>query len=194
MQIGYTSGSNRSALLTKRLLIMAGLVSLPIAWKAETAPRPEPAPLSTSRPVGPDVRALRLQRFLSKLHCPVANLAEDFVRAADDNHIDWRLLPSIAVIESGGGKAYKNNNIFGWNNGDEFFPTIRAGLHEVAFKLGKSSLYRKRDSLEKLRIYNPNESYAPQVLAVMARIGPRPDLPMQTAQIIQRNREFVYTD
>jgi hypothetical protein len=191
MQIGYTSGSPK-ALLARRLMVVAGMVSLPIAWKAETAPMPKPAPVSTSRPVGPDPRAVRLNRFMSKLHCPVANLAEDFVHAADDNHIDWRLLPSIAIIESGGGKAYKNNNIFGWNNGDQTFPTIRAGLHQVAFKLGRSPIYQMRDSLGKLHLYNPDENYAPQVMAVMARISPSADLGPHRDAVVHRHSEYVY--
>jgi hypothetical protein len=190
MQIGYTS--TPKALLAKRLMVVAGMVSLPIAWKAETAPLPKPAPVSTSRPVGPDPRAVRLNRFMSKLHCPVANLADDFVHAADDNHIDWRLLPSIAIIESGGGKAYRNNNIFGWDNGDQAFPTIRAGLHEVAFKLGRSPIYRMRDSLGKLHLYNPDENYAPQVMAVMSRISPSGDVRTQPEAVRHLDREYVY--
>jgi hypothetical protein len=191
MHIGYTSSPK--ALLAKRLMVVAGMVSLPIAWKAETAPLPKPAAaVSTSRPVGPDPRAVRLNRFMSKLHCPVANLADDFVQAADDNHIDWRLLPSIAIIESGGGKAYKNNNIFGWNQGDQEFPTIRAGLHQVAFKLGRSPIYQMRDSLGKLHLYNPDENYAPQVMAVMARISPSAELRPQRDAVVRRHSEYVY--
>jgi hypothetical protein len=121
----------------------------------------------------------------------VVNLAEDFVHAADDNHLDWRLLPSISVVESGGGKAYRNNNIFGWNQGLQLFPTIRAGINTVAFKLGKSPLYRDRDSVGKLRIYNPDESYAGLVLSVMNRISPVAQLkPVRT--VVRRQNEFIY--
>jgi hypothetical protein len=115
-------------------------------------------------------------------------LAEEFVHAADDNHLDWRLLPSISVIESGGGKAYKNNNIFGWANGEYPFPSIRSGIHEVAYKLGRSPLYRNRDVVGKLRVYNPNEGYVENVVMVMNRISPvvnlaaarHPQAPQQT--------------
>jgi hypothetical protein len=92
---------------------------------------------------------------------------------ADENKLDWRLLPSIAVIESGGGKAYKNNNIFGWNGGEQQFATILSGLELVAYKLAHSPLYQRRSNLEKLRIYNENEEYADSVMAVMRRISPR---------------------
>ncbi len=76
------------------------------------------------------------------------------------------------MIESGGGKAYKNNNIFGWANGDYLFTTLKAGIHEVAYKLGRSPLYRHRDVEAKLHLYNPNEEYATNVMTVMNRISP----------------------
>jgi hypothetical protein len=94
------------------------------------------------------------------------------VKAADDNQLDWRLLPSISVIESGGGKAYHNNNIFGWSNGDVLFPSIRHSIHEVAYKLGRSPLYRHRDTVGKLRVYNTDSEYVQNVLNVMNRISP----------------------
>jgi hypothetical protein len=148
-------------------------------------PIPEPA-------VKPDRRTVVLTAFFSKLHCPVADLATDFIDAADDNGLDWRLLPSIAIIESGGGKAARNNNLFGWDNGNTPFPTLRAGINHVAFKLGKSALYRDRDSAGKLKIYNPDENYARTVLDVMNRISPVVNLE-PVARLIRRQNEFVYT-
>ena len=197
MQFGYMSGPSRTAKLAKRLLAVAGVASaLPIVWPSKVKAVPD-AParvvaVNTARPTGPDPRAVRLRRFLSKLHCPVAVMSEDFVHAADDNQLDWRLLPSIAVIESSGGKAYKNNNIFGWRNGDEAFPTIRAGLNHVAYKLGRSPLYRSRNSLAKLRLYNPNEEYPGNVMAVMNRISPesRP----RPERVLFRGSEYLYAD
>jgi hypothetical protein len=199
MQFGYMSGPSRSAKLAKQLLVVAGVASaLPIVWPSKAKAVPD-APahvvaVNTARPTGPDPRAVRLRRFLSKLHCPVAVMSEDFVQAADDNQLDWRLLPSIAVIESSGGKAYKNNNIFGWRNGDEAFPTIRAGLNHVAYKLGRSPLYRSRNSLAKLRLYNPNEEYPGNVMAVMNRISPSANARPRPETVLFRGSEYVYAD
>jgi hypothetical protein len=138
MQFGYISGPSRAATLAKQLLVVAGVASaLPIVWTGKAKAVPEASarvvPVNTARPTGPDPRAVRLQRFLSKLHCPVAVMSEDFVHAADDNHLDWRLLPSFAVFASSGGNAYMNTNIFGWGQGDEVIPTVRAGLSQVAY-------------------------------------------------------------
>lgn len=193
MRFGYGWIWKSLFLHSKQLMVAFGLLVLPVTMRLErtAAAKPAPPPSKPQQPVSPDLRTVRLEKFLSRLRCPVTYLAEDFVRAADDNQLDWRLLPSISVIESGGGKAYRNNNIFGWNNGNTLFPSVRAGLNEVAFKLGKSPLYRNRDSVGKLRLYNPDETYAASVLTVMNRISPvvnlKPARPM-----IQRQNQFIY--
>lgn len=123
-----------------------------------------------------DLRAARLKQYFASMRCPIRELASDFIEAADDNHLDWRLLPSISMIESGGGKAFRNNNIFGWNNCDTAFPTIRAGIRQVAFKLGRLPIYRNRGSHDKLRLYNPYSWYPGRVERVMDAISPTADL------------------
>jgi hypothetical protein len=161
--------------IPKRLMIVGGLLAIPLTIRTENRPAGiDPPAVKQPEPPRIDPRTVRLKKFLLKLHCPVSNLAEVFVQAADENRLDWRLLPSISVIESGGGKAYRNNNILGWNQGLQSFPSISSGIYEVASRLGKSSLYRNRDVLGKLRLYNPNESYAGAVLTVMRRISPTP--------------------
>jgi flagellum-specific peptidoglycan hydrolase FlgJ len=198
MQVSYTCLKKKVAFFSKQLTVAIGLLALPIAVKSDNVAEPAPAtPTKPAQPVNAnptnsDPRADRIKTFLSRLHCPVAALAEEFVNAADENSLDWRLLPSISVIESGGGKAYRNNNIFGWNNGSSLFPTICAGIHEVAYKLGKSTLYRNRDAAGKLRMYNPDPDYASRVLSVMHRISPIINL-KPTSRLVQRQDQFVYS-
>jgi len=157
-------------------VVTAGLLALPFLPHREKTVLPKPIPVTQpqtpSAVAQPDRRAARLSRFLAKLHCPVANLANEFVAVADKNHLDWRLLPSISIIESGGGKAFRNNNIFGWGNGDLKFDSIKAGLQEVASKLSRGARYRNRDTVGKLHVYNPDQEYAAQVIDVMNRISP----------------------
>ncbi|HEY7307345.1 MAG TPA: hypothetical protein VH601_24690 [Bryobacteraceae bacterium] len=192
MQVPYSCIGKTLSVFSKRLMIVAGLITLPVAARLETVPNAKTAPArQPEKPVKPDPRTVRLQKFFAKLHCPVLNMSEDFVHAADDNHLDWRLLPSISVIESGGGKAYRNNNLFGWDNGDQAFPTLRAGLNLVAYKLGKSPLYRDRDVAGKLRIYNPDTTYPQKVMDVMNRISPVVDL-RPAERILRRQNEYVY--
>ena len=168
MIFGY--GAN-VALRKKTMLMALGVVAIPLSLQFHS--QAASASVGTKNSSVPrDPRVTRLEGFLTKLDCPVAAMSEDFIKAADENHLDWRLLPSIAVIESGGGKAYKNNNIFGWNRGEQAFATIRSGLELVAYKLGHSPMYRRHDSLGKLRVYNEHAEYPDAVMAVMNRISP----------------------
>jgi len=119
-----------------------------------------------------DPRVVRLKEFLYENDCPIKSLAADFIEAADLQDLDWRLLPSIAVVESGGGKRYKNNNVFGWGNCDLRFPSVRAGIHFVAERLANSRLYRDKNLDQLLRTYNPEHPNYPQkVKSVMSLIG-----------------------
>jgi hypothetical protein len=118
-----------------------------------------------------DPRLLILQRFFEDRGSPIDHLAKDFLLAADHYGLDWRLLPSISVIESGGGKEFTNNNIFGWDNGRTRFISVRAGIHAVAEKLSSSKIYRNKDLDEKLALYNPNAEYPALVKSVMARLA-----------------------
>ena len=53
------------------------------------------------------------------------------------------------------------------------FPTIRSGLHEIAYRLGRSPIYQNRDSYGKLLVYNNNDpEYADEVVRVMNQISP----------------------
>ena len=161
----------------KQMLVMSAILGAPLTIQLEHIASARPSQAS-NRPAVQDPRTVRLHHFFSRLQCPVRDLAEEFVHAADDNDLDWRLLPSISIIESSGGKAYKNNNIFGWANGDHVFPTVRAGIYQVAFRLGKSLIYRNRSTEEKLRLYNPSEDYPDRVQDVMHQISPVVDLKM----------------
>jgi hypothetical protein len=154
----------------KGFLVAVGVVAIPLSLQIHE--HGTATPETRKVPVPPaDPRVAKLQGFFHKLDCPVASMAQDFVRVADENHLDWRLLPSIAVVESGGGKAYRHNNIFGWNQGHQAFSSIRSGLEVVGYKLGRSPLYSQRDSLGKLRIYNENQDYAHSVITLMDRIS-----------------------
>jgi len=175
MKLGYGRIGSKWPFASKQMLATLGLLVLPMGIcfeNAGNAPSIKPPKASVQAATEPDPRTVRLKRFFATLHCPISYLSAEFIRAADENDLDWRLLPSISVIESGGGKAYKNNNVFGWANGEYLFSTLKAGIHEVAYKLGRSALYRNRDIEGKLHLYNPNEEYATNVMTVMDRISP----------------------
>jgi hypothetical protein len=121
-----------------------------------------------------DVRGTILRRFLSESRSPVVSYAETFIQEADAHRLDWRLLPSLAIIESGGGKRNRKNNIFGWDNGLSRFSTATEAIHHVAEALAEARPYKGKSLSGKLAAYNPAPGYRRVVMAVMEQISPLP--------------------
>ncbi len=149
------------------MVVMAGLLGAPIVVTMDTQPQPQPKP---SRASHIDERLLKLERFFAHQNCPLRKASADFLEAADRYSLDWRLLPSISMVESGGGKAYRNNNVLGWDSGNRIFPSVRAGIHQVASRLATSGLYRHKDVDQILYTYNPHPEYITRVKWVMRQI------------------------
>jgi len=156
---------NKKFVMTKAV-VFAGLLSIPTA-----SPQGNSSAFFTRKRVE-DPRARILQTFFVRYQCPAAQFVDVFLSAADENALDWRLLPSISIIESGGGKAAFNNNIFGWDGGHIVFKSIPHGIRTVAQVLSKSDLYRHKTTDGILRLYNPYPDYSPRVKAVMRSLGP----------------------
>lgn len=147
--------------ITNGMLLLA--ISLPPAVNA-------PAQEKKTTPEARDSRLQRISSFFRKRKCPAHLYAGDFVAAADRHRLDWRLLPSIALIESSGGKVFSNNNIFGWNSCRHRFPSVKAGIYTVAERLANSPLYQNKSVDEILRVYNALPHYGPAVKRTMAQL------------------------
>jgi hypothetical protein len=119
-----------------------------------------------------DLREAVLRRFFKDNKCPAENFAGVFVAEADAHHLDWRLLPSLAFVETGAGKQARGNNLFGWANGKTRFGSISEAIHEVATGLAEHRPYKNKDVMGKLRAYNRNLGYQALVSGVMERIAP----------------------
>ena len=159
----------------RKILVFAGLLAAPgMPVGAQTVSETRKAE---------DPRVSRLEQFFAQNNCRLRNLASDFIEAADRNALDWRLLPSISLVESGGGKAYKNNNVFGWRSGREKFTSIRESIHQIAFRLGNSKLYRNKNTEAILKTYNPYTTYTLKVKNVMQLIGPA-DFTLAAAAVV----------
>lgn len=153
-------------LLSSGMVVFAGMVSIPLA----VAPQGDAEPAADHRE---DPRFEKIRAFFQKADCPAQEYAHAFLEAADRNDLDWRLLPSLSYVESTGGKAAKNNNFFGWDSGRAAFATPSAGIHEVAYRLANSLLYRDKDLDGLLSTYNPLPEYAEKVKSVMRKIAPQ---------------------
>jgi hypothetical protein len=123
-----------------------------------------------------DLRETILRRFLKDHHCPEAPWAPVFVREADTHGLDWRLLPSLSIVESGGGRHFRGNNLFGWANGHWTFDSIGEAIHHVAEVLSHGRAYRGKDLDAKLLTYNHRPDYRQMVLSVMRQISATPEL------------------
>jgi hypothetical protein len=132
------------------------------------------AEVADERIVKQDARLQRIRAFFQRQHCPVSIYAADFIAAADRHQLDWRLLPSIALVESSGGKRYLNNNVFGWNSCKRRFPTVQAGIHAVAERLANGARYKGQDLDAVLKAYNSRPIYGKTVKRVMIQLTVEP--------------------
>ncbi len=64
--------------------------------------------------VKPDLRTAAIEALFGARGAPLAAYAGEMVAAADAVGIDWRLIPAIAILESGGGVQACGNNAYGY--------------------------------------------------------------------------------
>ncbi len=119
-----------------------------------------------------DLRETILRKFLQAHKCPDEAYTGMFLAEADTHGLDWRLLPSIAILESGGGQTSKGNNIFGWANGKKHFTSIGESIHHVASAMAHARPYSGKDLNGKIKAYNQFPDYRIQLLALMHQLAP----------------------
>lgn len=151
-------------MISRGLVLVAGLAA--VTGQVNPDSLPEKPAVST------DPRLIRIRQYFIERDCPAHQYAEDFVLAADRHDLDWRLLPSLSMIESTGGKEARNNNMFGWDNCNVRFRTSREGIYRVASRLAKSRYYKGKTLDQTLKTYNPRLEYGKKVKLVMAQLGP----------------------
>lgn len=98
-----------------------------------------------------DNRADILESFLKQYDSPLASHAEDFIFYADKYNLDWRLVASIAGLESTFGKRipYESYNGWGWGvYGDNVirFDSWTDGIETISKGLRENYLKDKPDS------------------------------------------------
>jgi hypothetical protein len=140
-------------------LLASGIVVVALA-RAASAPE-QPA----------DERRLKLQSFFESYRCPAPFHVEDYLREADKNAIDYRLLPAISVRESTCGRHARLNNHWGWDSARSGFSSVKAGIRYLARTLALSPKYRDKTIDGKLKIYNPNLRYVAEVMQLMEEIS-----------------------
>lgn len=78
----------------------------------------------------------KIKKYLEKRGSPLAAYAEEFVKAADEYGIDYRIVVAISIVESNGGKKnFKPYNAWGW--GKSGFGSWTEGIWAVSKGIGK---------------------------------------------------------
>lgn len=139
--------------------MLMGIVAVGLARAANAPAQP------------PDDRGLKLLAFFKSYHCPAPYHVEDYLREADRNAIDYRLLPAISVRESTCGRHSRLNNHWGWDSARSGFSSVRAGIRYLARMLALGERYKDQTIAGKLKTYNPELRYAAEVARLMDEIG-----------------------
>ena len=117
-----------------------------------------------------DNREELIRRFFERHKAPAAKYAKLFVQVADENNLDWKLLPTLALIESTGGKFQsRRNNIFGWDSGKARFSTVEDAIRHVGRALNKGP-YKDKTLDQKIHVYNTHRTYYTLFYKVMKTI------------------------
>jgi hypothetical protein len=119
-----------------------------------------------------DPRRLAIQQYFQDCACPAARWAHTFVQEADRQGLDWRLVASISMIESTGGKRYRNRNILGWKSALQRFRSEQAGIAYVSERLHNSPYYTGKSLVQMLQTYNSERrNYVALVTGVMQQLA-----------------------
>ena len=84
----------------------------------------------------------KVRRVLSRYNAPIASRADLFVKYADMYGIDYRLLPAISIVESGGCRHnFKPYNCFGWGRKSfsSYEDAIKTISRQMAVKYGRKN-------------------------------------------------------
>ena len=103
------------------------------------------------------LKAQKIELFfrVNRNNAPLADYAEKFVEVANKYGLDYRLLPAIATVESGGGKSnFRSYNAWGWGN--KGFTSFEEGIEVVGKGLKMGYVDKGRDTVEEIApVYCP---------------------------------------
>jgi beta-N-acetylglucosaminidase len=124
-----------------------------------------------------DVRVEKLRAYLEYNNSPMTEDAESFIAYADKYNLDWKLVVSIAGVESGYGKqipAY-SYNAWGWGvYGDNVirFDSWDAGIAEISRGLREDYMDKRgaKTTHDIGRTYAANPKWASKVEYFMDRL------------------------
>lgn len=119
----------------------------------------------TSEAIVDDARSSNLRNFLRKYNSPLFPFADIVVRESDNNGLDYRLLPAIAMQESGLCRVIPDNSYNCWGWGITGSSTLRFDSYEEAIRtvaegLRKNYIEKRglRTATEIMAVYTPSSN------------------------------------
>jgi hypothetical protein len=136
------------------------------------------------------LKAAKIDTYFESKGLPLAGHGMGMVLAAEKYGLDWRIIPSIAMKETTGGKfacpvtAKRTGdirytyNVFGWGSCGIKFESYEAGFDTIAKNLtgnnpATQKHYAGKDTVSILESYNPRHvvsDYPEQIMAIMEKI------------------------
>jgi hypothetical protein len=174
---------NPKGRIMKKLMFFMAVITLLMAVSAmpvAAASGPvagHSAMLALATPKQEDHRVIKLRKYLEAYNSPLAPFAEDFIREADANHIDWKFVVSIAGVESGYGKhiphrsyngwgwGYRNGTVMHFTSWDEAIQTISHDLRMKYMDRGGA-----RNIYDIGHVYAANPNWASRVQGFMNQL------------------------
>ncbi|MBI2334240.1 glucosaminidase domain-containing protein [Candidatus Daviesbacteria bacterium] len=119
-----------------------------------------------------DEKARVLADYFKKYNSPLEYHAQDFIDAANEYDLDWKLVPAISGVESTFGKQIPGGyNAWGWGvygNQAIYFKSWREGIFEVARGLRENYLDKGlTDPYQMNRVYAASPHWGKKVAFFM---------------------------
>lgn len=104
--------------------------------------------ISTNIEYALDYRESILKSYFKSKNSPLTEYSGAFIKEADQNGLDWRLLPAITGIESNFGRILipASYNAYGWGGGYIYFNSWEDGITKVAEGVNKNWISRGLDT------------------------------------------------
>lgn len=122
-----------------------------------------------------DTRVEQLAGFLDAYHSPLAPYAANFIAAADQHQLNWKLVPAITGVESTFGKQIPvgSYNAYGWSNGAYRFKSWEQSIDYVSRYLKEKYIDRGLDNPYKIGpVYAPpSPTWAGKITYFMNQIA-----------------------
>ncbi|MDO8269753.1 MAG: hypothetical protein Q7T54_03730 [Candidatus Levybacteria bacterium] len=151
------------------LLILSALMPLGIdVAKVHAATSKPDLIVASNKPY--DLRTQALENVLKRYNSPLTYHAAAYIKTADKYGMDWKLLPSIAGLESTFGKRQMpgSYNSYGWGGGRIYFESVEHGIDTVLFGLKNRYVARGATTVETIApIYSESPTWAPRVRLFM---------------------------